>query len=125
MDMTNPASNATKAASKAATDAAEAATKAATTATAAATSAAQEAAAGFSKTIDETTERIRALNEKIIEAAKQTGNLSLDTYEKTLGSLLEFEEKVGNASQLDWVAALSKAHASFISEVSNAYTSAA
>ncbi|PRZ41594.1 hypothetical protein CLV47_109141 [Antricoccus suffuscus] len=70
-------------------------------------------------------ERIRELNEKVLTAAKQTGNLSLDAYEKTLTSLLDFEEKVAGASQLDWVSALASAHANFVTSVSTAYTNAA
>lgn len=73
---------------------------------------------------DAAAERIRMLNEKLLTAAKQTGNTSLDAYEKTLSSLVDFEEKVAGASQLDWVNALAKAHASFVTEVSGAYTNA-
>lgn len=74
---------------------------------------------------EESAERIRELNEKLITAAKQSGNLSLDAYEKTLTSLVEFEQKAAGATQLDWVSALAKAHASFVTQVSDAFTSAA
>ncbi len=89
------------------------------------TSAGKAAGAGQpNTTLDDAAERIRALNEKLLTAAKQAGQGSLDAYEKTLASLVEFEEKVAGASQLDWVSALAKAHATFVTDLSSAYTSA-
>ena len=39
------------------------------------------------------TERIRGLNEKVLAAAKQAGTISLDTYEQTVNSVLDFSQK--------------------------------
>lgn len=80
---------------------------------------------GFTPDFEATAERVRELNEKMIDAAKKSGNLSLDAYEKTLQGLVDFEQKAAGASQLDFVNALAKAHASFVTEVSNAFTTAA
>ncbi|MEO6956469.1 MAG: hypothetical protein ABI137_06970 [Antricoccus sp.] len=74
---------------------------------------------------DAAADRIRDLNEKVMTAAKQTGNISLDAYEKTLSSMLDFEKKVAGASQLDFVTALASAHASFVTSMSDSYTKAA
>jgi hypothetical protein len=95
------------------------------TVTDATTNAATAATAGLSKAFEDTTGRIQSLNEKLVDAAKQTGNLSIDTYEQTLSSALDFQEKVGAASNLEWVGTLTKAHASFVNGVSSALTSAA
>jgi hypothetical protein len=43
---------------------------------------------------DDAVQRIRELNEQIIAAAKQTGRVSLDAYERALKDLLDFEQKV-------------------------------
>jgi hypothetical protein len=75
--------------------------------------------------VEEVTERIRALNERLIESSKSAGTVTLDAYEKTLQSLVDFETKVASASQLDWVSALATTHAKFISDVSGSYTKAA
>lgn len=75
--------------------------------------------------VDEATERIRNLNERIIESSKTAGLVTLDAYEKALASLAEFEEKAASATQLDWVSALATTHAKFITDVSNSYTKAA
>jgi hypothetical protein len=76
-------------------------------------------------TVEEVTDRIRGLNERLIESSKAAGNVTLDAYEKTLQSLVEFEENVASASQLDWLSALAKTHAKFITDVSASYTTAA
>ena len=70
-------------------------------------------------------ERIRGLNDKVLTAAKQTGTMSLDTYEQTLNSLLEFGKKAAESTQVEWISDLAKAQASYITEVTNAYTKAA
>lgn len=84
-----------------------------------------DASAVLTPNVEEAAQRIRDLNEKLITAAKQSGNLSLDAYEKTLAGIVEFETKVANATQLDWISALANAHTSFVNEVSSAYVTAA
>jgi hypothetical protein len=74
---------------------------------------------------EEATERIRELNERLIESSKSAGLVALDAYEKALQSLVDFEEKVAGATQLDWVSALASTHAKFITDVSASYTKAA
>ena len=75
--------------------------------------------------VEETTQRIRDLNERLIESSKSAGLVTLDAYEKALQSLADFEQKVASASQLDWVSALATTHAKFISDMSTSYTKAA
>ena len=75
--------------------------------------------------VEAATERVRELNEKLIGAAKNSGHVALEAYEKALQSLIDFEEKVASATQLDWVSALAATHAKFIHDVSSSYTQAA
>jgi hypothetical protein len=75
--------------------------------------------------VEETTQRIRDLNERLIASTKSAGLVSLDAYENALQSMVEFEDKVASASQLDWVSALATTHAKFIGDVSASYTKAA
>ncbi len=79
----------------------------------------------FDVDFEAATERIRELNEKVLAAAKQTGNISLDTYEQTVKSLLDFSQKAAESTKVDWFSALAKSQASVITEVTNAYTKAA
>jgi hypothetical protein len=75
--------------------------------------------------VEETVQRIRQLNERLLESARAAGQASLDAYEKALKSLVDFEQRVGDASQLEWVSALASAHAKFIQDVTESFTSAA
>ena len=74
---------------------------------------------------DETVKRIRELTERFIDAGKAAGNQTLDAYEQSLRTLVEFQERAAGASQLDWVSTIAQAHAKFVSDVSAAYVSAA
>ncbi len=70
-------------------------------------------------------ERIRGLNEKVLTAAKQTGTISVDTYEQAVNNVLDFSQKAADSTKVDWVSALTKSQASIIAEATNAYTKAA
>ncbi len=75
--------------------------------------------------LEAATERVRELNEKLMVAAKNSGLVALEAYEKALQSMADFEAKVASASQLDWVSALAATHAKFIQDLSTSYTQAA
>ncbi|PID55298.1 MAG: hypothetical protein CSB46_00395 [Micrococcales bacterium] len=69
--------------------------------------------------------RVRELNEQLIATYKKNQNVSLDAYEKTLATLLDFTEKTADATQVEWLSALVTTHAKFVTEISSAYTRAA
>jgi len=75
--------------------------------------------------VEEATKRIRDLNERMIESSKSAGLQTLDTYENALQSMVDFSEKVGSASQLEWVSALAATQAKFVTDISQSYTRAA
>ena len=83
------------------------------------------AAADMTAAGEQAVQQIRELTERFIEAAKTGGNQSLDAYEKSLRSLVEFQERAANASQLDWVSSIATAHARFVQDMSSAYVNAA
>ena len=82
-------------------------------------------AAPFDIDFDANAERMRELNDKVLTAAKQAGAVSLDTYEQTVNTLLDFGQKAADSTKVDWVSALAKSQASIISEFTNTYTKAA
>jgi hypothetical protein len=84
-----------------------------------------DAAANVTAATDDAVQRIRELTERFIESAKSAGNQSLDAYEQSLRTLVEFQERAADASQLDWVSNIATAHAKFVQDVSAAYVSAA
>ena len=71
--------------------------------------------------LDDTVSRIRELNEKLVQLAKQQGRATLDTYEKALQSLIDFELAAASASQFDWVSALANTHAKFVQDITGSY----
>ena len=84
-----------------------------------------DAAAKMTAASDEAVQRIRDLTERFMESAKTAGNQSLDAYEQSLRTLVEFQERAAGASQLDWVSSIASAHAKFVQDMSAAYVSAA
>jgi hypothetical protein len=83
------------------------------------------AAAEMTAATEKTVQHIHELTERFIQAAKVGGNQSLDAYEKSLQSLVEFQERAANANQLDWVSSIAAAHAQFVKDMSTAYVNAA
>ena len=78
----------------------------------------------INRTTEETAERVRELNERIIEASNKGGQVYLDVYERTLKSIADYEERVAGASQVEWVTTIAQAQANFTREIAEAYTSA-
>jgi hypothetical protein len=70
-------------------------------------------------------ERVRKLNERIIEAGKQTGETTLSSYEKALKAIAGAVERGPGASDIDWISQLATTQAKFIRDVTQAWTSAA
>jgi hypothetical protein len=89
------------------------------------TKTAKTIAAPFDIDFDANADRMRELNDKVLNAAKQAGAVSLDTYEQTVNTMLDFSQKAADSTKVDWVSALAKSQASIISEFTNTYTKAA
>lgn len=75
--------------------------------------------------VDETTQRMRDLNERLVESSKSAGLVALDAFEQALKSVEDFEHQVAAATHIDWVSAAATAHTKFISEMTGSYTAAA
>ena len=70
-------------------------------------------------------QRVRNLNERIIEAGKGAGEATLTSYEKALKSIASTLERGPGSSDVEWIANLATAQAKFIRDVTTAWTSAA
>lgn len=69
--------------------------------------------------------RIRELNDKVLIAAKQTGTMSIDSYEQTVRSLLDFGQKVADSTKVEQISEIARLQAWIVNTVTNAYTQAA
>jgi hypothetical protein len=74
---------------------------------------------------DEAAERIRELNEQVIEGARAAGTAYLEAYENALKSIAEYQDELAKASPVDWVTRIVEAQATFTREVGKLYASAA
>jgi hypothetical protein len=70
-------------------------------------------------------DRLRKLNERIIEAGKQTGETTLSSYEKALKAIASAVERGPGSSDIEWISQLATTQAKFIRDVTEAWTSAA
>jgi hypothetical protein len=73
----------------------------------------------------ETVERIRELNERIIDSARKAGSSYLDIYERTLGTIAGYQEELANATPIDWLQRVIDAQATFTREIGTLYASTA
>ena len=74
---------------------------------------------------EETIERIRELNEQILDAGKQWGQSFLDAYEQSMRTFADFTSRAGEGTDVEWIAQIAKAQADFTREVTHQATEAA
>jgi hypothetical protein len=74
---------------------------------------------------DATAERIRQLNEEILAFGKQAGTSFLEAYEATLKGFAEYQDKVADTAQVEWVSSIARAQANFTREIARAYAATA
>ena len=86
-----------------------------------ATKSTQDATAAITQTVD----RIRELNEQIIDMARKAGTGYLDMYERSLESIAGYQQQLADATGVDWLQHLIEAQANFTREVGNLYASSA
>jgi len=70
-------------------------------------------------------ERIRELNEQILDFGKKAGVQFLEAYEANLKSFAEYQDKLADSSQVEWVSSIARAQANFTREISAAYAASA
>jgi hypothetical protein len=74
-------------------------------------------------TTEATTERIRDLNERILDAGKKAGNAYLDAYEKSLKSIADYQGAAAKQTDVEWVSTVVDAQARFTREITDLYVS--
>jgi hypothetical protein len=78
-----------------------------------------------SKETEAATERIRELNEQILTFGRKAGVQFLDAYENTLKTFADYQDKIADQSQIEWIASIARAQANFTRELTRVYTSSA
>ncbi|MEO6859152.1 MAG: hypothetical protein ABI323_11310 [Solirubrobacteraceae bacterium] len=72
-------------------------------------------------TTEQTTKHITDLNEQIVEAAKKAGGASLDAYERTLESIVGYQQQVVKQTDVEWISTVIDAQAKFTRELTKLY----
>lgn len=80
---------------------------------------------GGTDAAQETIDRIRELNERIIEGSRKAGVAYLDAYERALNLIVEYQTSLADATPIDWLQRTLDAQATFTREVGNLYASTA
>ena len=75
--------------------------------------------------VGDAAQRVRELNDRIIENARKAGGTYLDIYERTLKTIVGYQEEMARATPVDWVQRMIEAQATFTREVGNFYASTA
>lgn len=75
--------------------------------------------------LDAVAQRVRKLNERIIEESKSAGEATLSAYEKALKAIAASLERGPGKSDVEWVSSLATTQAKWIRDVTTAWTSAA
>jgi hypothetical protein len=70
-----------------------------------------------------TTEQIRGVNERVLEAGKKAGSVYLDAYEKAMKSIADYQPKVAESTGVEWMSTIADAQARFTRQLTDLYVS--
>ena len=77
------------------------------------------------KDIDQATQRIRDLNEQVLDFGRKAGTGFLEAYEQNLQTFADYQDKVADQTKVDWIANIARAQANFTREITRVYTTTA
>ena len=86
---------------------------------------AQQFAGQATEQAEAAAQRIRELNEQVLEFGKKAALNFLDAYESTLQTFADYQDRVADSSQVEWVSSIARAQANFTREVTRVYTATA
>ena len=86
---------------------------------------AAQAASAAEARVEAVAQRVRKLNERIIEESKSAGEATLTAYEKALKAIAASLERGPGKSDVEWISTLATTQAKWIRDVTTAWTSAA
>lgn len=75
--------------------------------------------------IAKTESQVRELGDQLVEAGRTYGEVAIDTYEKSLTAVLDYQTKAAAATRLDFVTAITDAHVGLVRSINTTFTDAA
>ncbi len=70
-------------------------------------------------------EQWQVLSSRVAETSRKAGLVYLDSYERTVTTAADLEERIAASTSNEWIASLAGAHADFTRELAKAQTGAA
>jgi hypothetical protein len=77
------------------------------------------------KQTDAAADSLRDVNEQVLDFGRKTGASILDAYESTLTTVADYQDKVAETSQVEWLSSLAHAQAELTRGVAKVYASTA
>jgi hypothetical protein len=77
------------------------------------------------KQLEQVAERLRKLNEKIIEVGREAGETMLTDYEKTLKNIATGISQSPAKDELEWITHLATSQAKFVRDITESWAKAA
>jgi hypothetical protein len=74
---------------------------------------------------EQAADRIRDLNEQILDFGRRAGIGFLEAYEQNLQTFADYQDKVGDQDKVDWIVNVARAQANFTRELTRVYTTTA
>ncbi|HYM57533.1 MAG TPA: hypothetical protein VES79_06170 [Solirubrobacteraceae bacterium] len=74
---------------------------------------------------EQATDRIRDLNEQVLDFGRRAGVGFLEAYEQNLQTFADYQDKVADQTKIDWIANAARAQANFTREITRVYTTSA
>jgi hypothetical protein len=70
-------------------------------------------------------EQVKEFNDQVVKSVREASSMYLDSYEQAIDRTIEFELKVAEHSQQEWLKNLIQAQADVTREFTNSYMTAA
>jgi hypothetical protein len=74
---------------------------------------------------EQATERIAEINDQVLDFGRKAGLGAVEAYETTWSTVADYQDKVAESTQVDWIADAARAQANFTREVTRLYSSTA
>lgn len=75
--------------------------------------------------LDQAVERIRELNERIVSEGRVLGIRFLDSYEESLRTLLDLQQRLADSTGQEWLTDIAKAQTDLLRNLGEAYVNGA
>lgn len=85
------------------------------------TAPAKEATKEATKEAGAAAESVQELNEQVLEFHKKAGLQYLEAYETSMNTFADYQDKVADTAEVEWVANAARAQGKLIREVTRAY----